>query len=72
MPSSACGETTVGVPMAIASSTLFWMPRAIRSGATASVAWRMYGRTSGTVPVTVTPARWPRAWTCGFGREPTM
>ena len=67
MPSSACGETTIRLAMAIASSTLFWMPRAMRSGATATSACRMYGRTSGTVPVTVTPGRLPSAVTGGTG-----
>ena len=40
--------------IAIASSTLFWTPRAIRSGATTTAACARYGRTSGTVPVTTT------------------
>ena len=47
-----------GVAIAIASSTLFWMPRAMRSGATATCACARYGRTSGTVPVTITPGCW--------------
>ena len=38
MPSSACGETTMVLASDIASSTLFWMPRAMRSGATDSAA----------------------------------
>ena len=72
MPSSACGDTTTAVAIAIASSTLFWMPRAMRSGATATAACAMYGRTSGTVPVTTTPGSLASSCTAGAGREPTM
>ena len=32
--------TMAGRAIAIASSTLFWMPRAMRSGATTARAWR--------------------------------
>jgi hypothetical protein len=34
------GVVTTALPMAIASSTLFWMPRATRSGATTAAACR--------------------------------
>ncbi len=57
IPSKAPGEATTGRAIAIASSTLFWMPRAIRSGATTTDAAASQGRTSGTSPVTMTPGR---------------
>ena len=58
--------------MAIASRTLFWMPRATRSGATTTLACLRYGRTSGTRPVTtICPAR-ASAMTPGDGCMPTM
>ena len=72
MPSAACAVTTTGRAIAIASSTLFWMPRAIRKGATAHAACARYGRTSGTLPVTTTPGWRASARTASVGRLPTM
>ena len=54
MPSNAAGEATTGRAIAIASSTLFWMPRAILSGATTTSAAASQERMSATAPVTVT------------------
>ena len=54
-PSKASLLATTGRPIAIASSTLFWTPRAIRTGATLTAARERNGRTSGTDPVTVIP-----------------
>ena len=56
-PALAAVETTTGRAIAMASRTLFWIPRATRSGATTAAACCTYGRTSGTVPVTTTPGR---------------
>ena len=64
-------EATTGRPIAIASSTLFWMPRASRSGATTTAACCRYGRTSGTVPVTATCSE-ASAFTAAAGLRPTM
>ncbi len=63
---------TTGTPAAIASRILFWVPRAMLSGATISAErWRC-GRTSGTEPVTVTPGSSPSLRTAGDGSAPTI
>ena len=51
------GVTTAGSPAAIVSRTLFWMPLAQRSGATASRASRSRGDRSSTNPASDTPGR---------------
>ena len=63
---------TTGTPIAMASRILFCVPRAMASGATISAEPRMYGRTSGTEPVTVTPAICPSRRIAGDGSAPTM
>jgi len=70
-PPAAQRLVTTGTPMAMASRILFCVPRAMASGATISAELRMKGRTSGTLPVTVTPGSWPRAWMAGDGSAPT-
>ena len=47
-------DVGAGVEAAMASSTLFWIPRAMRSGATATDARASHSRVSGTDPVTTT------------------
>ena len=47
---------TTGRQYDIASSTLFWIPAAIKNGATETWLCARYGLTSGTKPVTSTPA----------------
>ena len=71
-PSATTGVTTVGSPAATASSTLFWMPRAMCSGAAATAARQRNGRTSGTCPVTsMVESAAARAFTWRVGWEPT-
>ena len=71
MPSAAAEEATTGLPIAIASSTLFWIPRASVSGATTTSAAASHGRVSGTSPVTIT--RSPASdLTDALGARPTI
>ena len=58
--------------MAKASSSLFWMPRAMRIGATNTSAASRYGRVSGTRPVTVTPRLVAKRRTAAAGRLPQI
>ena len=58
--------------MAIASRTLFWMPRATRRGATATSARAIQSAVESTKPVTVTPSCSPSRCTSFVGREPTI
>src|SRR6188474_2231488 len=72
-PSETIGVTTVGRPAATASSTLFWTPRAVCSGATDTAALHKCGATSGTAPTTVMFAcEAASALTAGVGLEPMM
>src|SRR5574340_1002202 len=68
IPSAACGLATTARAIAIASSTLFCTPRAMRSGATTHAAWARYGLTSGTPPVTTTPGWRVSTRTASAGR----
>ncbi len=71
IPSKAAAEATTGFAIAIASSTLFWMPRAMRRGATTTSAAASQARTSSTSPVTITlsPASFR---TASAGLRPTI
>ncbi len=71
MPSNAAGEATTGRAIAIASSTLFWIPRAILSGAATTSAAASQDRTSGTAPVTIVRGPASRR-TVSAGLRPTM
>ncbi|MCY3000719.1 MAG: hypothetical protein NTV21_02775 [Planctomycetota bacterium] len=51
---------------------MFWMPRAMRSGSTLTLARASHSRGSSTKPVTVTPGSRASACTSGLGREPTI
>ena len=70
--SVAWGVVTTGVPTAIDSSNLFWMPTPYRMGSTATVAWAKKGRKSGTVPVTVMRRSSAKANNWGVGSLPAM
>ena len=63
---------TTGTPLASDSKILFWVPRAILSGAMVQAAFRRYGWTSGTDPVTVTPGWFASARTSREGSAPTI
>ena len=57
-PSNACDEATTGLLIAIASSTLFWIPRAIRNGTTENRDSAIKGARPGLHQLSVFPAAW--------------
>jgi hypothetical protein len=71
IPAKAAGEAITGRAIAIASSNLFWIPRAIRSGATTTFAAASQVRTSSTAPVTTTLSPASRR-TVPAGLRPTI
>ena len=71
-PRAASSLQTTGTAIAIDSRILFWVPRAIRSGATDSAAPARCGRISATVPVTVTPGILPSRRIARDGWAPTI
>ena len=71
-PAAARDEQRTGRPIAIASRILFWVPRAMRNGAMLATAPCANGRTSGTVPVTITPGNLPSARMSAGGSAPMM
>ncbi len=63
---------TTGVPVAIASKILFWMPAPYRSGTTETVARHRKGRISSTVPVTLIRGFRVKFLIAGVGSLPTI
>ena len=71
-PSHPILVETTALRMASASRILRRVPAAISIGAIATSAELRYGRTSGTVPVTVTPGSFASFHTSGEGLRPTI
>src|SRR5690606_25650610 len=72
MPCAAATDATTSLPIAMASKTLFWIPRAMRSGATTISAPFNQPRISSTLPVTNVPFIPSSRATSSVGARPTM